>query len=725
MENILALPKRPLSVRLSVEVDVGLVLLTLLALWSRLGGLAYPGAVVFDEVYYGQFVSLYVNGVFFVDQSGPPLGHMLLALGAYLGDFNGNFTWERIGAEYNAAVPVRALRAVPALCGALTVPLAYLISTQLGLSPLGAILAGLLMLMDNALLTQSRFVLLEPLLICFSLLSVLCALKLRTARSFSVSWWGWLLATGTACGLAIGVKYTGVLTLLLVCTLAASDIWRLAGDRTLTHLCVCAHVVARVAGFLLLPLLLYVATFWLHLQLLQNTGPHDHLMSSAFQASLKGGLARITQGQPLEVAFGSQVTLRNAHTPCWLHSHRDVYPITYVNKKGSSHQQQVTCYPYKDINNWWIVKHPHSQSLVVDSPPVPVRHGDIVQLLHGMSTRLLNSHNVAAPITPTCQEVSCYVDYNISMQAQPWWRVEVLNRASDKDSWKTIVSDVQLVHVNTSAVLRVSGAVLPEWGHGQPEVVADLTLRPVHPGSRWNVEEHRHGRSQEQAEREQELRSPIPKHIPHDLGFLAKFYELQWKMLTFPVEEQEHRYISTPLQWLRMSSSIAYWMDPHTNAQIHLLPNPLLWVSGCVCLLLYCACLVRYLLRRQRAISDLPAECWERFLLAGWLGLGGWAMHFVPYLLTERGLFLYHYLPAATFHTLLIPALLEHAHTHVVRSLAGRYALLAGCVAWLATVYASHVQLAPLSMGTPALSAQQLTSLRWSEGWDFLVHPTQ
>lgn len=32
-------------------------------------------------MYYGQFVSLYAKRIFFVDDSGPPLGHALLALG--------------------------------------------------------------------------------------------------------------------------------------------------------------------------------------------------------------------------------------------------------------------------------------------------------------------------------------------------------------------------------------------------------------------------------------------------------------------------------------------------------------------------------------------------------------------------------------------------------------------------------------------------------------------
>lgn len=38
----------------------------------------------FDEVYYGQFVSLYMKRVFFIDDSGPPLGHMILSLGGEL-----------------------------------------------------------------------------------------------------------------------------------------------------------------------------------------------------------------------------------------------------------------------------------------------------------------------------------------------------------------------------------------------------------------------------------------------------------------------------------------------------------------------------------------------------------------------------------------------------------------------------------------------------------------
>ena len=78
---------------------------------------------------------------------------------------------------------------------------------------------------------------------------------------------------------------------------------------------------------------------------------------------LQGGLSSILRGQPLVIAHGSQVTLRSTlGQPCWLHSHDSNYPVKYKDKRGSSHQQQVTCYGAKDVNNWWFVKRPDRYS---------------------------------------------------------------------------------------------------------------------------------------------------------------------------------------------------------------------------------------------------------------------------------------------------------------------------------------------------------------------------
>ncbi|KAM4616140.1 protein O-mannosyl-transferase 1 isoform 2-T2 [Polymixia lowei] len=711
----------PLVVR--VEINLLLVLLTLLAFWTRLSNLSYPRAVVFDEVYYGQFVSLYMKRVFFLDESGPPLGHMVLAFGAYLGGFEGNFLWNRIGAEYPSGVCVWSLRLVPAVCGALCVPLVYLLLLELGCSHYAALGGALLLLLENSLIVQSRFMLLESVLIFFLLLSFFSYLRFHNSPSSSWSRYCWLLLTGASCAGAVGVKYMGLFSYLLLLGVASLHTWQLIGDRAVSHACVCVECVCRCVCLVVVPVLLYVLWFYAHLSLLHRSGPHDQLMSSAFQASLEGGLSRITQGQPIEVAYGSQVTLRSSVSqpvPCWLHSHKANYPIRYEDGRGSSHQQQVTCYPFKDVNNWWIIKDPGRQELVVSSPPRPIRHGDVVQLLHGMTSRFLNSHDVAAPMSPHAQEVSGYIDFNVSMPTQNLWRVDISNRKAESEVWKTILSEVRLVHVNTSAVLKLSGVSLPDWGFGQLEVVSDR-LNTAHQSRLvWTVEEHRYGISQGQKEREVELHSPTHIDVDRNMSFINKLIELQWKMLTVKQEESEHKYSSSPLEWITMETNIAYWLHPSTNAQIHLIGNPVTWGVANLSLSAYQLLALVYLLRRRRGIKDIPDVVWAQFLQVGVVCVGGWGVNFLPFLLMEKTLFLYHYLPAFSFLLLLCPALLEHTHTHLL-SLSSQRRMVCVCVlAGACSVYLSYTTFCPLTYGSPELSANQLKALRWRDSWDIL-----
>lgn len=713
--------QRPLVV--TVRVDLVLLLVTMLALWTRLSWLGRPAAVVFDEVYYGQFVSLYMKRVFFMDDSGPPLGHMILALGAYLGGFDGNFVWNRIGAEFPSAVCVWSLRLVPALCGALCVPLVYLLTLELTCSRWAALGAGLLLLLENSLIVQSRFMLLESVLIFFLLLAFLSYLRFHNAPD-SCSRFCWLLLSGASCAAAVGVKYIGIFSYLALLGVASLHTWNLIGDRTISHLKLCVQCVARVVCLLVLPVLLYVFWFYLHLSLLRRSGPHDQLMSPAFQASLEGGLSRITRGQPLEVAYGSQVTLRSSASqpmPCWLHSHKANYPIRYENGRGSSHQQQVTCYPFKDVNNWWIIKDPGRQELVVSSPPRPVRHGDLVQVVHGMTSRFLNSHDVAAPMSPQAQEVSGYIDFNVSMAPQNLWKVDISNREAESDSWKTILSEVRLLHVNTSAVLRLSGAALPDWGFRQLEVVAEKQFQAQSSSSLdWTVEEHRYGTSQEQREREAELHSPTHIDVDRKVSFWAKFLELQWKMLTVKQEDTEHKYSSAPLEWITMETNIAYWLHPSTNAQIHLIGNPVSWGVANISLLAYQLLAAVYLLKRRRGCKVLPEAAWHQFVLLGCVCVGGWCVNFLPFFLMEKTLFLYHYLPALCFLYVLSPALLEHILTHLISRPTHRQALCVCVLALMACVFLSYRTLCPLTYGSPELSANQLQGLKWRDSWDIL-----
>lgn len=127
------------------------------------------------------------------------------------------------------------------------------------------------------------------------------------------------------------------------------------------------------------------------------------------------------------------------------------------------------------------------------------------------------------------------------------------------------------------------------------------------------------------------------------------------------------------------------------QAQVHFIGNIVIWLSGTMSLVAYTGLFIIYLLRRQRACYDLPEGAWNQFCTIGevsttnsiiiqwemgkgqvkcyvimgrvghlnwevakmfplWQVLGiGFAIHYFPYFLVDRTLFLHHYMPAYLF----------------------------------------------------------------------------
>ncbi|KYQ57674.1 Protein O-mannosyltransferase 1 [Trachymyrmex zeteki] len=732
--------KQPLSnnvvharIRISLEIDLIAVILLISGICTRLYCLEEPRSIVFDELHYGKYVGLYMKRTFFFD-SHPPLGKQLISAAAYFAGFDGQFKFDRIGSPYSDAIPLYALRLVPAICGSLLIPTGYYLVLELGLKQWAAAIGGTLLLLDNALLTQSRFVLMESILMYFSLLGLLCIVKFRKVmdRPTSASWWIWLILGIVNLTCALCVKYVGFYSMALALFLIAHDYWSLLSRKILSNTILWIHLLLRFVVLIAVIAAVYLSIFYVHLAVLSKAGPHDSVMTSAFQASLEGGLASITKGQPLEVTHGSQITLRHTYgRACWLHSHNQVYPLRYPDGRGSSHQQQVTCYSFKDVNNWWIVKKPDKNDLVVMKPSEPIRHGDVIQLVHGITSRALNSHDVAAPMTPQSQEVSCYIDYNVSMPAQNLWRVEITNRDHSGDAWHAIQSQVRLIHVHANGAefaLKFSGRQLPDWGFNQHEVVADRLIDQTN--SIWNVEEHRYTKSEDQKQRERELISAemIPLQATA-LSFWEKFAELQVKMLFSGQEGQNsHMYSSGPLEWPLMSRGIAYWVSNESNAQVHLLGNIVIWYSGTISVIVYVTLLTFYLMRRKRQCFDIPEEEWKKFVNNAYVLLAGYLLHFLPFLFVERTLFLHHYLPAFIFKILLMAATIDHLYylisTHRPAWSISLYIITCGIIAWVLFIIYVFKKFIVFSYGTSALTAKDVIKLRWKDTWDFIVHKT-
>ena len=141
----------------------------------------------------------------------------------------------------------------------------------------------------------------------------------------------------------MSVKYSGVFTVMLIGIVVAVEMWLMILDATVPAITIYKHLAARFVSLCVVPVTLYLLQFYVMFAILYKAGPHDNLMSSAFQRTLEGGLQSVTKDQSEVVAFGSQVTLRNTHSKqCWLHSHNHLYPVKYPDGRGSSAQQQVS-----------------------------------------------------------------------------------------------------------------------------------------------------------------------------------------------------------------------------------------------------------------------------------------------------------------------------------------------------------------------------------------------
>lgn len=199
--------------------------------------------------------------------------------------------------------------------------------------------------------------------------------------------------------------------------------------------------------------------------------------------------------------------------------------------------------------------------------------------------------------------------------------------------------------------------------------------------------------AEDQKERERELvNAEMIPMTATQLTFWDKFLELQYKMLFSNTESvQNHMYSSDPLEWPLLTRGVAYWVSRESNvsyfihaistllsfkfttltvlqhsvhiqAQVHLLGNVIVWWSGSLGVLIYSSLLVWYLLRRRRACFDLPEEHWNQFVLVGEVLLLGYLIHYLPFFLMDRTLFLHHYLPACVFKVLLLSATIEHVY---------------------------------------------------------------
>ena len=317
--------------------------LFVLSLALHLGWLAQPNEVVFDEVHYGKYVSGYLTGEYFFNNH-PPLGKLMVAGVAWLAGVTPTFGFRRIGAPYPNHQFIW-LRLLPALCGAVLVPLVYLVALRSARSRAAATIAGMFVLLDNALLVQSKFLLLDAFVLMFGFLSLY--LFWQSRLFFADGRWGAWAALGAAvaAGLCMATKWTGLgfWSLLLVFGgyRVVSKFWR--GDAGRAVAC------RAFAALLAVPLVLYIAVFFLHFALLPKPGPGNRFMTPRFKASQAAGYplrdfpANVWEVNRTMYVTHVHLTAKHPYSSRWYAWPLMMRPIAYWTKEVQTASGQRSC----------------------------------------------------------------------------------------------------------------------------------------------------------------------------------------------------------------------------------------------------------------------------------------------------------------------------------------------------------------------------------------------
>ncbi|KAK1757515.1 Dolichyl-phosphate-mannose--protein mannosyltransferase [Echria macrotheca] len=717
------------------DYKIVFTLITALAFLTRFWGITHPNEVVFDEVHFGKFASYYLERTYFFDVH-PPFGKLLFALMGWLVGYDGHFHFDNIGDSYIAnKIPYVAFRSLPAILGALTVSVTYLIMWESGYSLPACIVAAGLVLLDNAHIGQTRLILLDATLVFAMACSLLCYIKFYKLRHepFSRKWWKWLILTGFALSCDISTKYVGLFAFITIGSAVIIDLWDLldikrpGGALSLPEFG--KHFAARAFGLIIMPFIFYLFWFQVHFAILTRSGPGDDFMTPEFQETLTDN---VMLANAVTIDYYDTITLRHKETKAYLHSHPDRYPLRYDDGRVSSQGQQVTGYPFNDTNNYWQVL-----PAVQEETPKMGRHvlnHELVRLRHLVTDTILLSHDVASPYYPTNQEfttVSLAEAYG-DRAADSLFEVRIENGKPNQE-WKSISGHFKLIHNPSKVAMWTHTTPLPEWGHKQQEINGNKQIAPS--SNVWLVEDI-------PSLPVDDKRREKPERKVKTLPFLRKWFELQRSMFWHNSQlTSSHPYASLPYQWPFLLRGVSFWTQNDTRQQIYFLGNPIGWWIASSVLAIYAGIVLADQFSLRRGIDALDHRSRSRLYNSTGFFFLAWATHYFPFFVMGRQLFLHHYLPAHLASTLVTGAVVEFIfsadsaeseaafqaikagkkppavkrHISARERLAGQSMLGSWMttIVMLAVVAAGWYFFLPLTYGYPGLSVEQVLRRKW------------
>lgn len=682
------------------------IILTILSFVVRMYKIGIADRVVWDEAHFGKFGSYYLRHEFYHDVH-PPLGKMLVGLSGYLAGYSGYWDFPS-GETYPEDLDYVKMRLFQATFSALCTPIAYYTGKAIGLSIMSTWLLTILVCFENSYATLGRFILLDSMLLFFTLASFLCFVKFHNQRKqpFTCKWWKWIFLTGLTLGCTISVKMVGLFIITLVGIYTVIDLWTLFGDKTVKWSTYLYHWVARILALIVVPFLVFLLSFKVHFDLLSGTGPGDSNMPSLFQASLTNSTVGVG---PRDVAVGSSViTIKNqALGGALLHSHVQTYP------EGSK-QQQVTGYGHKDSNNNWILQRKRgldSWNSTVDDIEYVVEGGEY-RLVHAMTGKNLHTHPIPAPATSSYFEVSGYGD-DIIGDPKDNWVLEFASQVGDEDKSKLhlLTTSFRIRNTEMNCYLGQTGKMLPQWGFRQFEMacVKDPFMRDKRIW--WNIETH-----------ENELLPSAENFTYPKPNFFKSFVHLNLAMMAtnnalIPDPEKDDQLASSFWEWpsLHVGIRMCGWDDD--KAKYFMLGSPAsTWLST-IGVLAFMILFVVYCLRWIRQFVDFADEKkFNTFLMGGFYPILGWGLHYMPFVIMGRVTYVHHYLPALYFALIILSYWFDWFTSDMMKTPRGKVLATLIYFSYYIIVIGGFLYFSPISFGMEKPSSEY-QYLNWLPTW--------
>lgn len=641
------------------------LLLTALATFVRLYRINDSKSVVWDEAHFGKFGSFYLKNEFYFDVH-PPLGKLLVALSGYIAGFKGNFKFES-GNSFPNDCNYIFMRAFNSMFGILCTPLTYKTAMLMGYSQLTVWFITLQVTFEMISLILSRFILLDSMLLFFTVQCFYCLVHIHRLRMenklISLSGVKWLLLAGFSIGCVCSIKWVGILVTALIGLYIIYDLLIKTYQLTSVKYPILVskyltHWIMRIIALIMVPFIIYIVCFKIHFALLTKSGTGDGSVSSLLQASLKG--SKIQHG-PRSVGYGSLVTLRSQGlSPNLLHSHPHLYP-------EGSQQRQITTYGFKDNNNEFLIEFDletglknHFATLASDENTTTeydrlVHDGDTVRLIHNNGNCLLHSHKIPSFILKSHYEVSCYATLENSDSKDEWVIETQYHEKSPSPDFQDedineihpISTNFRLRHKVLGCYLATTGQAYPAWGFQQGEVTCKNSFLTNDKNTWWNIEDHVN----------EYLPKPTKKYVPPKPKFWKELLLLNYGMMAsnnalIPDTNKFDKLSSEWWEWPILNSGLRMCSWSHSAVKFFLIGNPFVtWFSTFnigVIIIHFMVLLWRW--QRQKLIyNSVFDERLNQLIIQAIVPFLGYGLHYLPFILMGRVTYLHHYAPALYF----------------------------------------------------------------------------